>query len=221
MIAITTGLLSLSYAPALPAVHRPAVLSVRTAARQVSMLSQAGASYVGELPAFDNGTPLGLLEKDAAVVFGMLDEDSDGGITRAEMSAKLSACGYTEERIEIVFGKIDLNADNVISADEFNAAYIKFPTLRTAPGLGGSLQEQLKVDADALFQVLDADSSGTVSEAEIRAHLQACGYEPDFATKIMGSLDWDQSGEIDRDELRKAFVVHPSLRTAPGLGGAR
>ena len=73
MFAVATGLLSLSYAPALPAAHRPAVLSVRTAARQVAMLSFAGASYSGELPAFDNGAPLGLLEKDAAVVFGMLD----------------------------------------------------------------------------------------------------------------------------------------------------
>ena len=27
------------------------------------------------------------------------------------------------------------------------------------------------------------------------------------------------SGEIDRDELRKAFIVHPSMRSAPGLGG--
>merc|ERR1719230_535708 len=83
--------------------------------------------------ALDDGAPLGILEKDAAVVFGMLDEDGDGSITRAEMTTRLLACDYTEERINKVFDKIDLDASGDISAEEWGQAYVKFPTLRTAP----------------------------------------------------------------------------------------
>merc|ERR1719453_435333 len=222
MLAIISTILSVAFSPALVHVDRPALLPRRVASpTTMRSIATSGASNAGQLPAFDNGAPLGVVEKDASVVFGMLDEDGDGEITRSEMSSRLSDCGYTEARIELVFGKMDLNADDVISEYEFQQAYINYPTLRTAPCLGGGLKAQLEEDADALFQVLDADGNGTVSEAELRTHLQSYGYEPEFASKIMSSLDFDQSGEIDRDELSKAFVIHPSMRTAPGLGGGR
>ena len=32
-------------------------------------------------------------------------------------------------------------------------------------------------------------------------------------------MDLDGSNEIDATEFRKAYMLHPSMRTAPGLGG--
>ena len=171
--------------------------------------------------AFDDGTPLGLLERDAKAVFSMLDENSDGEITKAELQTRLLSYGYTEDRIETVFGKIDTNGDDVLSQEEFGDAYVQYPTLRTAPGLGGALKEKLNADADAVFDMLDANKDGTVEEKELVDYLvNGCGYADDLPATILKAVDFDKSGEVDRDEFRKAFIIHPSLRTAKGLGGA-
>ena len=36
---------------------------------------------------------------------------------------------------------------------------------------------------------------------------------------MLKAIDFDSSGEIDKEEFRLAFLKHPSLRSAPGLGG--
>ena len=201
--------------PTFPPAH---VVSVRHSAMS-SVVMQIGVGRVrSSWAAMDDDVPAGILEKDAAVVFRMLDENGDGSITRAEMQTRLLSCNYPVERIELVFGKIDLNKDGVISADEWTSAYIKHPTLRTAPGLGGALKEKLCADADGVFTSLDADGSGTVSEDEIREHL-AGTYDDEFAGRMLKAIDFDSSGEIDQEEFRLAFLKHPSLRSAPGLGG--
>ena len=204
-----------------PVVHRVHSSAVATAplpmisSRLVAPRMEARSSW----SALDDGTPLGLLEKDADAVFDMLDADSDGAITKSEMTSKLEASGYAQASIEKVFGKIDTNADGEISRKEWAAAYVKFVTLRTAPGLGGALKEKLSADADKVFDAIDTDSNGTISSDEMREHLQGCGYEAAFTDRVLMAIDFDASGEIDRDELRKAFIVHPSMRSAPGLGG--
>ena len=217
-ILLSNILLStLSFVP--PSTFPPAhVVSARHSAMS-SVVMQIGVGRVrSSWAAMDDGVPAGILEKDAAVVFRMLDENGDGSITRAEMQTRLLSCNYPVERIELVFGKIDLNNDGVISADEWTSAYIKHPTLRTAPGLGGALKEKLCADADGVFTSLDADGSGTVSEDEIREHL-AGTYDDEFAGRMLKAIDFDSSGEIDQEEFRLAFLKHPSLRSAPGLGG--
>ena len=203
-----------------PVAHRVSSSAVAAtplalASRLVAPRMEARSSW----SALDDGTPLGLLEKDAEAVFDMLDTDSDGSITKAELSSKLEASGYSAETIEKVFGKIDTNADNKISQQEWGDAYVKYVTLRTAPGLGGALKEKLSADADKVFDAIDTDSNGTISSDEMRDHLQGCGYESEFTDRMLKAIDFDASGEIDRDELRKAFIVHPSMRSAPGLGG--
>jgi len=170
--------------------------------------------------ALDDGAPLGLLEKDALAVFNILDEDSDGAITRSELSARLLSWNYGADRIELVFGKIDTDNDGKITQDEWQAAYVKHPTLRTAPGLGGSLKAKLHADADAIFARLDVDGDGTVTEAELREHLcETCNYDESLASSMLKALDFDSSGGIDAAEFREGFIKHPAMRTAPGLGG--
>lgn len=169
--------------------------------------------------ALDDGTPAGVLEKDADAVFAMLDEDDSGDVTRAEMMTKLLACDYTEDRVEMVFGKI-ANADGVITLESWRDAYIKYPTLRTAPGLGGALKEKLFADADTLFGAVDADGSGSISTEELQEHLQKFGYDDALVATMIKAVDVDKSGEIDQDELRTAFLRHPAMRTAKGMGAS-
>ena len=109
---------TLSFVP--PSTFPPAhVVSARHSAMS-SVVMQIGVGRVrSSWAAMDDGVPAGILEKDAAVVFRMLDENGDGSITRAEMQTRLLSCNYPVERIELVFGKIDLNKDGVISQAEF------------------------------------------------------------------------------------------------------
>ena len=72
-------------------------------------------------------------------------------------------------------------------------------------------------------QLVDVNSDGTISDEELRAHLKGHGYsdEPDgLIARVFSGIDFDSSGEIEKAELRQAFVKYPTLRTAPGLGGA-
>merc|ERR1712113_62113 len=165
--------------------------------------------------AIDDGAPLGLLEQDASAVFDMLDEDGSGVVSQEEMSSRLLACDYSQERIDNIFGKIDVDGSKEIDLSEWQSAYIKYPSLRTAPGLGGALKLKLHAEADALFGMLDDDGNGTISDTELRDYLVDLGYASEFADTVLRSVDADKSGEIDNDELRLAFLKHPSIR-APG-----
>lgn len=209
-----TDALSLSKVPARPPLM--AIVAKHPTTASVQMMARSNWA------ALDDGAPLGLLEKDAGEVFTMLDDNGDGAITMAEMSEKLLACDYTKERIELVFGKIDTDGNGVLSPEEFKAAYVKYPTLRTAPGIGGALKKKLEAAADALFATLDTDGDGTISLTELQDHLKSVipAYSDDLIQTIMKGIDLDNSGEIDKGELRKAFLLHPTIRTAKGLGGS-
>jgi hypothetical protein len=66
-----------------------------------------------------------------------LDADGDGSITNAEVRDFLSKFVYTEELVVKIFSGIDVDASGDLSAEELREAFVKFPALRTAPGLGG------------------------------------------------------------------------------------
>jgi hypothetical protein len=112
----------------------------------------------------EDGRAPGLLEKDADVLFALIDKDGNGEISKEEFSEHLKACGYEDDRINKVFTSIDVSADGSLSGDEFRAAWIKHPTMRTAPGLGAALKEKLNSDADTLFALLDVDSDGDITQ---------------------------------------------------------
>ena len=200
----------------------PRVISFHTDSRKHTVTSTAPLMLSrSSWAALDDGTPLGLLEKDADVVFSMIDADGDGAVTKGELCTRLSGFGYTQSSISNVFEKISADPSNsVLSLAEWRDAYIKHPTLRTAPGLGGALKAKFSADADAVFSLLDRDGNGVIESDELREYLvERSGYGEELPTKVLRAVDVDQSGGIDREEFRKAFIKYPSMRTAPGLGG--
>lgn len=66
--------------------------------------------------------------------------------------------------------------------------------------------------------IVDLNKDGEVSQAELREWLLGYGYKEELVAKIFAGIDFDASGGISNEELRKAFVEYPTLRTAPGLG---
>ena len=71
-----------------------------------------------------------------------LDINGDGEITEEELRDRLSAYKYKDELLAKMFASIDLDASGDISADELRKAFVSYPTLRTAPGLGGLLRAE-------------------------------------------------------------------------------
>ena len=99
---------------------------------------------------------------------------------------------------------------------------VNYSPLRKAPGFGNynaEFEEEIFADADALFDSIDQDADGEVTDVELRIHLREFSKYSDKAiTAIFSFLDLDSDGGISRDELRKAFVSYSALRQAIGAG---
>jgi len=185
----------------------------------------------------DDGMPVEQINVMADAVFGNLDINGDGAISDQELRGWLvERFGYTDELVTKIFTGIDFDDSGEIDADELRKAFVKYPTLRTTPGLGGLENTKVRstwpamddgkpaseiyIMADVVFANLDVNGDGAISEEELRGWLvERFGYTDELVTKIFAGIDFDDSGEIDADELRKAFVKFPTLRTTPGLGG--
>ena len=68
-----------------------------------------------------------------------LDINGDGEISEEELRDRLSSYTYRDELVSKIFASIDVDASGDISVDELRKAFVNYPTLRTAPGLGGLL----------------------------------------------------------------------------------
>ena len=69
-----------------------------------------------------------------------LDINGDGEISEEELRERLSSYTYRDELVSKIFASIDVDASGDISVEELRDAFVSYPTLRTAPGLGGLLR---------------------------------------------------------------------------------
>ena len=60
----------------------------------------------------------------------------------------------------------------------------------------------------------DQNGDGTISLAELSAHLQKAGYNQQAVDMVFSKLDTDGDEEITRDELKRGFLRYTPLREA-------
>jgi len=195
-------------------------------------------------PALDDGMPEDQINRLADAVFATVDANDDGELSDDELRSYLKGgFAYEDELVSKMFAGIDFDSSGKISSEELRTAFLKYPTLRTAPGLGGLFKsswpamddgmplKEINQMADWVFAKIDVNGDGQISSAELREYLEgdycAIGaiegddcvpYEEELISKIMTGIDFDTSGEISKAEMRIAFFKNPTLRTAPGFG---
>eukprot|EP00900_Chrysochromulina_parva_P024448 jgi/Chrpa1/6637/Chrysochromulina_OHIO_Genome00014248-RA len=162
------------------------------------------------------------IKQDAEAVFSVVDVDGDGTVTKEELMSHLTASGYKAEAVEKIFEKLDIDKSGCLSLEELIAGFANYTPLRKAPGFGNyneQFKELIHADADALFNAIDGNNDGEITDAELRVHLRQFSNFSDAAiTNIFSMLDTNANGGVDRKELRSAFVRSSALRQAIGQG---
>mmetsp|Transcript_45986 Transcript_45986/g.89843 ORF Transcript_45986/g.89843 Transcript_45986/m.89843 type:complete len:281 (-) Transcript_45986:168-1010(-) len=73
-------------------------------------------------------------------------------------------------------------------------------------------------EADSIFDTIDTDKDGGISNAELRAHLVVLGYSQDSIRYLFTALDANADGVISREEMRFAFSNYESTALYMSLG---
>lgn len=185
---------------------------------------------------------------EADEVFDVFDLDGDEPISLEQCHALLAPT-FSNGEIDRMFEALDLNSDGVISRLELREAFGRYEHTATRLALGLAVGSQSVADSDArgegshelsppplegqaphdaarraaladeLFDEIDTNSDGTVSEGELRLHLERQGYSRSTVEAIFAALDLNADGEVSRAELRHSFSRsrHSALLKALGV----
>lgn len=177
------------------------------------------------------------VQAEADGVFDAIDQDRDGKITREELREHLSGIEMLQpDAVERIFALVDVApADGTISRSELRKAFTRHEsiTLRLALGLASGVRRALAVDsmppssaarhmlADEVFDTIDTNQDGQISNGELRAHLVSRGVSVSETTAdaLFRAMDIDHDGSISRSELRDVFgrYEYPAVRLALGF----
>ena len=158
----------------------------------------------------------------ADALFNVLDRNGDEAIEKEELACHLLLARYTEEQVEALFDLLDVNNDGSVSRVELREAFVRYPPLRSAPGIGSLSKSQrcaVHAEADATFEALDLDGNGSLSLEELQAHF-ASREGPTFSAvaveNIFRTLDANGDGQISTSEFRGGYVRYRAMRLALG-----
>jgi Ca2+-binding EF-hand superfamily protein len=173
---------------------------------------------LSELMQMEAKDSLPRIQAEADALFDAVDTNGDGLISVEELYTHLSGVGFASaSAVGNIFSLFDLDMNGKLDRDELRDAFIKYddPGLRLALGLGTS-------EADVVFDQIDANRDGVISQAELLTHMQANDYlsPATTAATVFKTLDVNRDGSISRAELREGYMAYSAVREALGLTGA-
>ncbi|MGW7052645.1 EF-hand domain-containing protein [Streptomyces sp. NPDC054887] len=150
-------------------------------------------------------------------VFGMLDVDGDGVISRQEYlvrpdraAAKLGRdmndplVSVARTLHERVFASMDANGDGQVTFEEY------------AAWAGAQTFDDVCRDAlGSLFDLADTDGDGMLDRTEFARLREVLGNAADNAATAFDALDTDGDGRISRDEYLIAIRAFVSVGSSP------
>jgi len=142
-------------------------------------------------------------------LFAAIDIDGSGTITRSEFSAALKSRFMSADVITKLFTEADADNSGSITMLEWSKAVKKMPEL--ASNTPPATEFKTKLAPMDYFAVMDTDSTGSVSRAELKAALKKSNLSDAAVDKIFDIADKDGSGEISMLEWSKVIKTAPEL----------
>jgi calmodulin len=138
---------------------------------------------------------------EAKQLFGILDKNGDGLISKEEMRA----CGgkFNSEEIDAIFAIGDVNNDGEIDLDEFVG--VMCPSASTVVARLSKNYKTLQ-DIKNGFKQLDKDNDGQISKSE----MAQAGFNEQQVNAIFKIGDSNNDGEIDLDEFIAVMCPSPN-----------
>jgi len=120
--------------------------------------------------------------------------EADGQLDLRELGELMKSMGTSLEKAELLqlVEELDSNGDGAVSFVEF-ASHM----------LTDEEDESAEEVAEAIFDMMDADGSGNLTMAEIKAAFASLhtGLSDDDISEIVSRMDADDSGDVDRAEF--------------------
>jgi len=159
----------------------------------------------------------------ADALFNVLDRNGDGVISEEELACHLLLARYDEEAVLKIFGLLDVNSDGQLSRVELREAFIRYPPLLDAPGMGSqpsSVRNEVHMEADEVFAKVDTNGDGLLSLEELSAYLagvEGPSYSPESVARVFQTLDANGDGQVTQSVFRGGFVRYKAIRLGLGL----
>ncbi|CAG9561906.1 unnamed protein product [Danaus chrysippus] len=135
--------------------------------------------------------------------FGLLDRDSDGHVTPAELQFMLRNLGIevSDELIADLIKDASRTGNGLIDENEFMQWVTKIQALQgmDVSTSGGDSEEEITRDLLAAFKVFDRDDNGYITRDELRSALEMIGEPVTDAqlNQVLALGDIDHDGRID------------------------
>ncbi|XP_022835305.1 calcium-binding protein E63-1 isoform X1 [Spodoptera litura] len=144
--------------------------------------------------------------------FGLLDRDSDGHVTPAELQFMLRNLGITvsDDLIGELIKDASKTGNGLIDENDFMQWVTKIQALQglDVTTSGGDSEEEITRDLLAAFKVFDRDDNGYITRDELRAALEMIGEPVTDAqlNQVLALGDIDHDGRIDYEEFVKMLL---------------
>ncbi|XP_049873882.1 calcium-binding protein E63-1 isoform X2 [Pectinophora gossypiella] len=144
--------------------------------------------------------------------FGLLDRDSDGHVTPAELQFMLRNLGIqvSDDLIADLIKDASRTGNGLIDENEFMQWVTKIQAIQglDVGASGGDSEEEITRDLLAAFKVFDRDDNGYITRDELRTALEMIGEPVTDAqlNQVLALGDIDHDGRIDYEEFVKMLL---------------
>lgn len=147
-------------------------------------------------------------QQSAADIYATIDADGDGAVTLADfVSARPDE--MSEKDAQALFTSIDTENTGSISEEQFTESL-------ESQGPGGAPPAGGGASAEEVYDALDTNQDGTVSQAEFLAG-KPKGMSDEEAQTLYDSIDTEGTGSITEEQLANAMPAGPG--GPPPAGG--
>lgn len=170
-----------------------------------------------------NGRPMPLSDANLRQIFNAIDLNGDDALSAQELRIALRQLGITDMEASMMIASADLDHSGCVDFSEFkqllrqtfsegpgirisNKKLIKTAMLTAMSGEGECVVEMSEQQIIRVFQAIDKDGDGYLSEDELKVFLKRFGLDPAVINKFIAEAGGDRGIlTLDRDAFRRLY----------------